>query len=94
MCGSTLRAALITATSCQVYAPSLRRIADELGNSRRRAVPDRSKGWRKLLPADAPDAPTLAKGRVACVPGLRSAAELRKQVANLERQIAELEGEA
>jgi ATP-dependent DNA ligase len=26
MCGSTLRAALITAPSCQVYAPGLRRL--------------------------------------------------------------------
>jgi hypothetical protein len=31
------------------YAQGLRRITDKLGNSRRRAVPDRPRGWHKLL---------------------------------------------
>ena len=43
MCGSTPGVAQITATSCHVCARP-RRIADELGNSRRRALPNRLRG--------------------------------------------------
>jgi hypothetical protein len=62
MCGSTQERRGIKHQAPR-HAPGLRRIADKLGNSRRRAVLDRSEGLRTFLPADAPNAHALASGR-------------------------------